>query len=325
MITPSVNLYTWIIAGISFLIINGILLFFTIVIVIFCNTMYRNPRKKRTRECTNKKDQSQVRMFAAGEAFAEQYKDITEKLYIVNDGLNLYGEYMNFGHKKCAVIIQGRSESLVYSWYFAGVYVKNGYNILTIDVRAHGLSDGVLQTAGIKESGDLVAWIKLINQKFNISDFALHGICIGAATAVYTYIKLKNEGSDLVKMIITDGLYITYKEIFKKHFKMFKRPAFPALQFVFFLSFILTGARLFKETPIKYMKDIDIPFLFIWSLEDIFCIKSKNEQLFQACASGHKELCFFPRGRHSHVRSSQEAEYDEAIDKFLQKHNRLIR
>ena len=285
--------------------------------VIFYFTMYRNPKKKRVRECTNTKDEQQMRMFEEGLIWATQYKDTTEELHIVNDGLNLYGEYINLGFDKCAVILQGRTESLLYSYYFADVYAKNGYNILVIDVRAHGLSDGKYQTAGIKESDDLVLWIKLINEKYAINHFTLHGICVGGATAIYTYVKLKNEGVDVVKKIVTDGLFQNYYEIFKQNFKMRKKPVFPVLQLVFFLAFVLAKVRLFEETPMKYMKDIDIPILFIWSTEDIFCLKSKSEELFAACASKHKELCFFNNGRHSHVRSSQEAEYDQAIAKFL--------
>jgi len=68
------------------------------------------------------------------------------------------------------------------------------------------------------------------------------------------------------------------------------------------------------------MKDIDIPILFICSAMDKFSIKSNSEELFKACVSEHKEICFFPKGRHSHVRASQKAEYDELIAKFLQKH-----
>jgi len=309
---------SWVIAA---FIIAGIviIIYLLLVITIFYNIMYRNP-KKRTRECTNKKDESQMRMFTEGTAWAEQFKGITEQLHIVNDGLNLYGEYINFGFDKCAVILQGRSESLLYSYYFADVYVKNKYNILVIDARAHGLSDGKYPTAGIKESGDLVLWIKLINEKFHITDFTLHGICIGGATAVYAYVKLKNEGSSLVKRIVTDGLFYSFYEVFKYNIKRFKQPAFPVLHSIFFLTFLLTKARLFTEIPFKYMKDIDIPILFIWSAKDFFCIKSKGEELFKACASKYKEVCFFPEGRHSHVRSTQEAEYDKLIAKFLQKH-----
>ena len=163
----------------------------------------------------------------------------------------------------------GRTESLLYSYYFADVYYRNGCNILAVDVRAHGLSDGKYQTGGIKESDDCVLWIKLINEKYGINDFTIHGICIGGATAVYTYVKLKSAGSGLVKRIVTDGVYQSFYEMYKMNFRMYKKSSFPALQ---------------------------------------------------VCASKYKELRFFPEGRHSHVRSTQEAEYDEAIAQFLQKH-----
>jgi alpha-beta hydrolase superfamily lysophospholipase len=314
----------WIIAGIAvavFLAAGGLVMLFLVPSVIFYYTTYRSPKKIRTRECTNRKDEQQMRMFNEGVQWARRFKDKTEELSIISgDGLTLYGEYINFGYDKCVVILQGRTESLLYSYYFADVYYKNGCNILTVDVRAHGLSDGKYQTGGIKESDDCVLWIKLINEKYGINDFTIHGICIGGATAVFTYVKLKSAGSGLVKRIVTDGVYQSYYEMYKMYFKMFKKPSFPALQLCFFLIYAFTGVRPFKETPLKYMKDIDIPILFIWSEMDIFCTKPKSEELFNMCLSKYKELRFFKKGRHSHVRSTQEAEYDEAIAKFLQKH-----
>jgi len=317
----------WVIYGIyaaAILVLISILIFLLLVLLIFLNTSYRSPFKKRTRECTQKKDESQMSMFCEGVDWADKYKDKREQLHIVSDGLNLYGEYTNFGYNKCAVILQGRAESLLYSYYFADVYAKNGYNILVIDLRAHGLSDGKYQTGGIKESDDIVLWIKLIKEKFNIIDFTIHGICIGGAAGIYTYIKLKNEGNILLKRIVTDGLYKSYFELFKAHPKAYKVPILPivytATYVVFFLIFIITKVRPFKETPLKYMKDIDIPILFIWSAMDKFSIKSNGEELFKACASEYKEICFFPKGRHSHVRASQKAEYDDLITKFLQKY-----
>ena len=305
---------------IAFLLVASMLAFLLLVLLIFLNTTYRSPFKKRTRECTQKNNESQMRMFCEGIAWSEQFKDITEQLHTVSDGLNLYGEYINFGFDKCAVILQGRGESLLYSYYFADVYVKSGHNILVIDVRAHGLSDGKYQTGGIKESDDLILWIKLINERFNITDFTIHGICIGGSTAVYAYSKLKKEGNGLIKRIVTDGLFKSYYELFKALSIAYKAPILPAIYAVFFLIFILTKARLFREIPLKYMKDIDIPILFIWSAMDKFSIKSNCEELFEACVSKHKEICFFPKGRHSHVRASQKVVYDELIAKFLQKH-----
>jgi len=306
-----------------FLLVISLLLYLLLVLLIFLNTTYRNPFKKRTRECTQKKDETQMSMFSEGVAWSQKFEEKKEQLHIKNDGLNLYGEYINLGFDKCAVILQGRSESLLYSYYFADVYAKNGHNILVIDVRSHGLSDGKYQTGGLKESDDLILWIKLINEKFNISDFTVHGICIGAATAVYAYKKLKKESNGLLKRIVTDGLYKNYYEFFKAHAKVYKAPMVPAIAAInaaFFLIFLLAKVRPFKESPLKCMKDIDIPILFICSVMDKFAIKPNSEELFEACASEFKEICFFSKGRHSHVRASQKAEYDELIAKFLQKH-----
>ena len=324
MIMPAVAINNpWIIAGIAvaiFLAANCLIMLFLVPIVVFYNTTYRNPKKIRVRECTNKKDEQQMRMFNEGVQWASRFKDKTEELSIVSDdGLKLYGEYINFGYDKCVVILPGRTESLLYSYYFADVYAKNGYNVLAVDIRAHGLSDGKFQTGGIKESDDCVLWIKLINEKYGVNDFTIHGICIGGAGAIYTYVKLKSAGSDLVKRIVTDGVFQSYYEMYKMNFRMYKKPSFPSLQLCFFLIYAFTGTRPFKETPLKCMKDIDIPILFIWSEKDIFCLKPKCKELFEACVSERKELYFAPEGRHSHVRSTQEKEYDEAIAKFLQK------
>ena len=317
----------WVIAGIYTVAIFAavsLLIFLLLVLLIFLNTTYRNPFKKRARECTLKKDESQMRMFSDGIAWAEEFKDKREQLHIVSGGLNLYGEYINFGFKKCAIILQGRGESLLYSYYFADVYAKNEHNVLVFDGRSQGLSDGNYQTGGIKESDDLILWIKLINERYNIDDFTVHGICIGGATAVYAYIKLKNEGNVLLKRIVTEALFKSYYELFKAHPKAYKVPLLPviyaATYMAFFLIFIFARVRPFKETPIKYMKDIDIPILFICSARDKFSIKSNSEELFKTCASDQKEIYFFPKGGHSLARLSQKLEYDELITKFLQKH-----
>ena len=98
-------------------------------------------------------------MFNEGIAWANQYNNHRIPLEIENDGLKLKGEYLDFRSKKCAVILQGRTESLLYSYYFAKPYAEMGYNILVVDLRAHGLSDGKYQTGGIKESDDIVKWV----------------------------------------------------------------------------------------------------------------------------------------------------------------------
>lgn len=301
----------------AFVVFNLIFMLILVPHVVFYNTVYRSPKKKRVRECTNLKDEDQVKMFNEGISWANNYNDKRISLEINNDGLNLKGEYINFGYDKCAIILQGRTESLLYSYYFAKPYAESGYNILVVDLRAHGLSDGKYQTGGVKESGDIVCWIQYIRKHFGIQNFVLHGICIGAATAIYTTLAFENKNEYIIKKVITDGLYATYFEMFEKNFASYKKKPFPMLYLTFFIARIYTGVDFFKNKPIEAIKKIKAPILLIYSEEDKFCPRESSLALYEATNNSQSEIAFFPYGRHSHVRSLNTNEYDNKIKDFL--------
>lgn len=304
---------------VSFIIFNLLLMLILVPHIVFINTVYRNPKKKRVRECTNLKDEDQVSMFNQGIAWAEKYDDKRIPLEIESDGLILKGEFINFGSKKCVVILQGRTESLLYSYYFAKPYADNFYNILVVDLRAHGLSDGKYQTGGVKESQDIIKWIEYVEKRFNIESFVFHGICIGAATAVYATLALQKRGYNKIEKIITDGLYATYFEMFERNFALYKKKPFPMLYLTFFLARIYTGVNFFKNRPIDAVKEIECPLLLIYSKEDSLCPKESSEKIYSLCKNPDSELVFLDHGRHSHVRSQNLQQYDRKIEEFINK------
>lgn len=282
---------------------------------IFIHTLYRNDKRRRTRECTDNSIAGQKEMFRQGIEWREQRKDRITELHLVSDGLNLYGEYMDLGFDRCAVIIQGRTESLLYSYYFADAYARAGYNILTYDTRAHGLSDGKYITAGVTEYRDLLKWIDLIKERFAIKSFTVHGVCIGGATAVYAYCASKDKG--LIKKLVTDGLFVNYYDIFRRHMTELKKPVLFFVHLTFLYARLCSGASIMSMTPYKSMPDIDIPILFIWSVKDNYCAEENNKRLFDACASSRKEIALFPEGRHSFVRYCNTEAYDRTLAGFL--------
>ena len=307
-----------IIALVILILLAGFALVMTILppCMIFYYTLYRSEKKERNRECTLD-NPGIIDMVETGKKWAQGYKDVTDTVHIVNDGLNLYGEYVNLGFDKCAVIIQGRTESLLYSYFFAELYAKAGYNILVIDSRAHGLSDGKYITAGIHEHRDVIKWIELIRDQYGIYSFVLHGICIGSATSIYAYCALKKE--NLIKKIVVDGLYYSYYEMFKYHIIERKKPVFCYTHIVFFFLWVVTGANAFKVTPYKCMPQIDLPILFLWSTQDFYCRMDKCDKLFEACASPTKEVQYFVNGGHSFVRYHNLEDYDATVTRFLEK------
>ena len=298
----------------SLIIIFGLFMVFFPATMIFINTQYRSPKITRKRECTLVNDPEQLKMFELGIAFAKKYEHLISDLSITNDKLTLYGQYMNFGYDKCALILQGRTESLLYSYYFAKPYVDMGYNILVVDLRAHGFSDGKYNTSGVLEHKDTVKWLELIKEKYKIVNFVIHGICTGAANALYTYNKNKNLG---IKAIICDGLYAKLYYVFKKNIQSRKKPVFIYIHIVFWYIKLLTKASFYKTTPLSVINKIDIPMLLFYSHEDAYCPKKINDQLINARLGLPTEVKYVQKGVHSHLRINQTQEYDDTIIKFI--------
>ncbi len=254
-------------------------------------------------------------MYDEGICWGEENKDKMREVAIRSeDSFTLAGQYFDFGYDRCAIIIPGRSESLLYCYYFAEPYHKAGYNILVADQRAHGNSEGIYNTASIKESSDLIRWIRFAEDNGNKS-IVLHGICVGGASCVKA--ATSPEFSENVKAIITEGLFVSFPESFKQHMICDKRPVYPIIWQIMAKAKKNIGASLYKECPKKYIKQMKIPFLFLHGKEDKFSLPKTAEYLYEKCSSEKKELVWFEKGSHSHLRINDPEKYDKAITDFL--------
>lgn len=309
---------TFLIIGIVLLVIIlfGILPPFIIANKVFNAQLVRNDKNKWLRECSAPDNVEQMAMYNIGLEWAAGFKDKIEEVEIENDGLHLVGEYFNFGSDKCVIILQGRTESLWYSYYYAKPYSDMGYNILLVDSRAHGLSEGKYNTVGLKEYKDIQAWAELIHTKYNINKFVLHGICIGSATALYA---ITSTDKDYFKAIITDGMYTTFYETFKTHMIYEKRPVHPFIEFVRLIMKIKTGVDMKSYGPEKALLKLDKPILFLYSKEDKFSLPHKSEYLYNI-TPGEKQIVWFDHGAHSHIRINNLEKYDKAVKDFCNEH-----
>ena len=285
---------------------------------VYHTQLVRTEPEKWGRVCSAPDNEEQWQMWNAGIAWADQYRDRVTEVSVENDGLTLYGEYFDFGKERCVIILPGRCESLVYSYYFAPPYEKAGFNVLVIDTRCHGKSDGIYNTIGVKESRDVLAWAKLMNEQFGNREIYFHGICIGTASGLYAL----NEADcpDYVKGLTTEGCFVSFRETFKRHMMADKRPLFPVLDTVMLLINKHTGTNVYRDKPIRAMKRLNPRFrmLFLYGEKDIFSIPEKTKKLFAACKAADKKLVWFDKGGHSHLRINNTDAYDEAIIKFFE-------
>ena len=317
-----IMVFFWILIGIAaFLLVGGIVAMLVITVPlakkVYHDQLVRTGPEKWGRVCSAPENEEQLAMWNAGIAWAAPRKDRCKEVSILHDGLTLWGEYFDFGHDRCVIILPGRCECLIYSYYFASPYEQAGYNILVVDSRCHGKSDGKYSTSGIKESGDVVAWARFAHEQLGNRDICLHGICIGTSAGVLAL--NRPDCPPYIRTLVTEGCYVSLRETFKRHMMADHRPLYPVLDLVMLLLNKTTGIHIYRDTPLNAMKKLrkDLRVLFLYGKKDIFSIPQKSQLLFDACTAQDKKLVWFEEGGHSHLRIHNTQAYDHAIMEFL--------
>ena len=284
---------------------------------VYRQQLVRTSPDKWGRVCSAPENEEQMAMWNAGVAWAEQYRDRVTEVQIENDGFDLYGEYFDFGADRCVIILPGRCESLMYSYYFAPPYREAGFNVLVIDTRCHGKSSGIYNTIGVKESSDVIAWSKLMHERFGNAEVWYHGICIGTAAGIFALTDPRCP--EYVRGFVTEGCFVSFRETFKRHMMVDKRPLFPALDLVMLHINRHTGTNVYRDKPLSAIRRIkaDARVLFLYGEKDVFSIPKKSRQLFENCSAVDKKLVWFDRGGHSHLRINNTERYDNEIIEFF--------
>lgn len=289
---------------------------FLIPLIVYRVLLVRTKPDKWTRKCTMEEDPEQLEMYRQAEEWIAQNEDKMTPVHIKNDGFNLYGEYVNFGFDKAVMIIPGRTEACRYSYYYAEPYKRAGYNVLVIDNRCHGLSEGKYNTLGLKEYSDIIAWSKMLHDEYGNKTVVLHGVCIGSATALYALISPQR--LDYMVGMVAEGMYTNFRETTKNHMQEKKQMIYPYLDIIMLYFRIATKQNAIKYGPIKVIKNLKTPILFIYSKQDNYSRPDKAQLLYDACGSPDKRIAWFEKGRHSRVRINDQEGYDKSVLDFLE-------
>ncbi len=245
----------------------------------------------------------------------EPFEEIKIKSF---DNLTLYGRYY---HKKDdAPIILGfhgyRGTSIRDMCGSAEMGRITQSNVLLVDQRAHGESDGKTITFGLKEKYDVLSWVNYLVNRFGEDvKIVLNGVSMGATTV------LMATGLDLpsnVKGIIADCPFSSPKKILKKvigqELKMSVKIFYPLLSLS---ARIFGGMNVNDGSCVDSVKNAKVPILLIHGESDTFVPCSMSEEISKS--SDKIKFVTFPNAEHAMSYMTDKKRYHKEVIEFINK------
>lgn len=247
-------------------------------------------------------------------------EDITLKSF---DDLNLTSTLiMNENPtNKFIVLVHGVSICYVGSLKYFDIFYKNGFNVLIVNQRRHGKSEGKYSTYGFYEKYDVNMWIEYLKSRFgNDIILGLHGESMGAGTVMET-IPL----NDSIKFVIEDCGYSNFHELIGFQItheyknRLVRKILRPSLLFANF--FMKTKAKfsMKKIVPIDIVASTSLPMMFVHGKEDYFVPWYMAVDLYKAKTKGYKELYLVEGAKHAEALEVNKILYEKKIMTFIEK------
>lgn len=156
----------------------------------------------------------------------------------------------------------------------------SGHNVLLIDQRSHGKSEGHTITFGVKEKTDVLQWIHWANERFGEVPIILSGVSMGAATV------LMAAGMELpgnVKAVIADCPFDSpaniIKTVMERNMGMPVGPVYPLVR----LGGMVYGHfDLESDSAVEAVKRAKLPILLIHGDDDRFVPYSMSQNIHAA-------------------------------------------
>ena len=215
------------------------------------------------------------------------------------DGLKLHaGVILRENARGTALLFHGyRSRGCLDFSCSAPFYHELGLNLVIVDERACGESEGDAITFGMKERRDVVSWLAWIRERFGADEAViLGGVSMGCATV------LMSLGLDLpanVKGVIADCGYTSpWAELAHVLRRDYHLPPFPWMPLMNLMVRRRIGCDLHISTVDALKQNERIPVFLVHGGADDFVPTDFGRENYAACAA-EKELLIVPGAGHA--------------------------
>ncbi len=237
-----------------------------------------------------------------------------------NDGLKLYGHYLKNGtSSKTVILVHGYGGTYRETYNYARLFYKRGYNLLAVECRGHGKSEGDMVGMGWLDRLDILNWIEVLNKQNKDIKIVLFGLSMGgAAVCMALGEKLPSNVVCAISDCAFDNVYRQFSFVLSTHSHM--RGKFLMNLFAGYVkrtkNFDMKAAD-----GIKQLKKASIPIMFIHGENDTFVPTEMVYRLSEAVPEDRREVYIAKGAEHAMSYPTDPKTYEKRVDKFLSKYN----
>lgn len=284
---------------------------------VYRKAFYSLPKKQKTDFFALPNDEKYravgARMHELMEALEQEpYEEVS---ILSHDGLRLAARYYHYQDgAPLKIQFHGYRSSAVRD-YCGGHELtrQGGFNVLLVDQRAHGKSEGQTITMGVKERRDCLDWIRYANERFGRIPLFLYGLSMGGATVLMA---ADLDLPDNLLGIAADCPYSSPRDIVLRVAKEDMHiPAFLALPFLHLGSRLFGHFSLNEASAKEAVRHAKVPILLIHGEADRFvpCEMSREIAASAVCPLFWET---FPDAPHGISYLTDPLRYQEIVRRF---------
>ena len=304
---------------IALIIMCILILVFFVVMLVIGNYLYNFAIASNTSKDEIFQKNSEEDILSEEEINGRWIEENSENTYIrTNDNLKLHSyEIKHLNSNLWTIIVHGYGGQGLDMGNYAQNFYQKGYNVLVVDLRGSGLSEGDYLGMGWIDRLDILEWINYLIEKDENCEIILFGVSMGASTVMMT------SGEDLpknVKLAIEDCGYTSVWNEFEYQLeKIFNLNSFPFLNMASLVTKIRAGYFLSEASATKKLEKTKIPILFIHGDRDDFVPSYMVKENYKS-TSGKKELLIVKGAEHANSSKIAPTLYWNTVDKFIKKY-----
>lgn len=217
--------------------------------------------------------------------------------------------------KGTVVLFHGITASKAVLITEANEFYYQGYNVMLVDFRGHGDSDGNTTTAGVREAEEVKLAFDYLQAKGE-KNIILYGISMGAVSVARAIDKygLKPSG------IIMEMPFASLQTYLQARARLLGFSSFTEKPFGFLVAGwmgIERGFNGYKHQTARYAKNIHCPVLMQWGKQDPLVLQHETGKIYEAIASADKKLVIYPDAGHESLLENDPVQWRVETERFL--------